>query len=247
MKGADIHLQVQHRARANEPIQQRHERFISKMTEIDSPLGMHGLETPAAPYIKPNSGDMIGVEWFNYPIKGLKLQMTRLFRDERSLAVDTALNDDRISIDFKTSNKMLHYPSLLRSEFPKVIEAYGGYRARAKFASYAMVYTDMFWAPWENRPTTNEVYWRLRETPGIDIDGRNNIYTLEPAVFWDGELCRRALGYGPEEVMRRLSGHALLVLPLLDGVYVVFNDDSLLTYEAFVDMNGRFKQLLGIE
>lgn len=246
MKGVEIHLQVQARVNVNESIEQRHAAFIDEMLQVGPPLGMRGLAPPGAPSIAPMSGNLLGGLWFKYPIKGLKLQMTSLYRG-KSVGKDLSMNDDRISIDFKTSNKALHYASLLREQFPAVIKAYRGYRARAKFASYSMKYTDMFWNQWENRPTTNETYWRLRATPGIDIDGRNNIYTLEPAVFWDGELCRRALGYGPEEVMRRLSGHALLVLPLLDGVYVVFNDDPSLTYEAFVDMNGRFKQLLGID
>lgn len=246
MSGVDIHLQVQYRARSSESIEERHACFIDGMKKFGPPLGMQGLDTPPAPYIKPNSGDMIGVEWFRYPIKGLKLQMTSLFRHEGSLARDTALNDDRISIDFKTSNRALDYRRILREDFPKVIEAYQGYRAWVMLGQHGMKYTDCFWNEWKGREPTNQTYWRLREDPQIDIDGRNNIYTLEPAVFWDGELCQRALGYDRDEVIRRLQGHALLVRPLLDGVYAVFADDPTLSYESFVDMNLRFKDLLGL-
>ena len=80
----------------------------------------------------------------------------------------------------------------------------------------------------------------------MDIDGRNCIYTLKPAMFWDALLCRRALGYGPEEVIRRLDGRVPLVRPLMDGVYIVFNDDIGLTYAQFVEMNERNKAILGL-
>ena len=46
--------------------------------------------------------------------------------------------------------------------------------------------------------------------------------------------------------MHRMRGHAQLVEPLLDGVYVVFDDNPALSYEAFVRMNQRFKAILGI-
>jgi len=78
------------------------------------------------------------------------------------------------------------------------------------------------------------------------VDGRNNIYTLHPAHFWDSELCRRALGYGPEEVIDRLTGVCPSVIPLLDGVYIVLNDDPKLTYESYVEMNSAIKPILGL-
>jgi len=247
MSGIEVHLQVQYRARVDESIETCHARFMASMQQFGPPLGLQGLELPPAPYIRPGSGDMIGVESFRYPIKGLKLKMTAQHRHELAIGLDSHSSDDRISIDFKTSNKALDYRTILREHFPKVIEAYRGYRAKAMFGLHGMNYSDMFWNEWDGRETTNPTYQRLRKDRSIDIDGRNNIYTLEPAIFWDGELCRRALGYGADEVMRRMEGHAQVVRPLLDGAYLVFNDDPALSYEAFVEMNQRFKQLLGIE
>ncbi|MDY0745365.1 hypothetical protein SNE35_12660 [Paucibacter sp. R3-3] len=246
MKGVEIRLQVQYRARVDESIEACHARFTAGMQQFGPPFGWQDLEPPPAPYIKPASGDMIGVEWFRYPIKGLKLQITAQHRHELSIGTDKDTSDDRLSIEFKTSNKALDYRAILREHFPKLIEAYRGYRAWAVFDYYGGRYTDWNWGPWLGREATNPSYQRLCKEPGVDIDGRNNIFTLEPAVFWDNELCRRALGYGPEEVMRRLQGHALSVQPLLDGVYVVFDDDPALTYERFLEINKQFKELLGI-
>ncbi len=87
---------------------------------------------------------------------------------------------------------------------------------------------------------------KLREDPTINVDGRNNIYTLCSANFWDDELCRRALGYGPDEVIARLEGKVPKVQPLMDGVYVVFNDNAKQTYDEFLSLNETFKPLLGL-
>lgn len=247
MNGFEVSLQVGYRARVDETIEESYARFFENMQKFGPPLGLQGLEPPIAPLIRLESGDLSGLTWYRYPIKGLKLQMTALFRHETHIGRDKAGNDDRISIDFKTSNNLLDYSEILRNHFPKVIEAYRGYRARVLLDRHWMKYADAYWNEWSGRETTNPTFHRLEKDPSIDVDGRNNIYTLHPAVFWDAELCRRALGYDPDEVMRRLDGQVVLMKPLLDGVYIVFNDDPALSYESFVLMNERFKQVLGIE
>jgi len=92
-----------------------------------------------------------------------------------------------------------------------------------------------------------EIVATLRSSPAADIDGRNNIFTLEVAQYWDAELCQRALGYGRDEVIKRLTGKVPLVQPLMDGVYVVFNDDPDLTFEEFCAYNDRLKPVLGLQ
>jgi len=37
--------------------------------------------------------------------------------------------------------------------------------------------------------TALPVYLRIKNGARVDIDGRNNIFILPPAVFWDEELC----------------------------------------------------------
>jgi hypothetical protein len=86
----------------------------------------------------------------------------------------------------------------------------------------------------------------LREDKSIDIDGRNNIYTLRPAQYWDAELCRRALGYDPDEVIARLHGRVPRAERLMDGVYTVLNDSPEMSYADFVEMNEKIKPILGL-
>ena len=82
---------------------------------------------------------------------------------------------------------------------------------------------------------------------GITPNGRNNIYTLSPACYWDGDLCQTALGYGCDEVIRRLAGKVPDVHPLADGVYIIFNDDPLLSFDDFLAIQHTFKPILGLQ
>lgn len=244
MSGVRVLLQARYRARAGESIESRHTEFVANMSRIGPPLGFSGLEPPATPQVR--DGDLSALEWFRYPVPGVKLQMHYKFRSDRYLNRDESHFDDSISIEFKTSNKALNYQALLHEHFPHVIEAYRGFRARALYGSHGLMYEDCGWNEWSGRETTNPVYWKLRNDESIDVDGRNNIYTLEPAMYWDAELCQRALGFGRDEVIQRLNGKVPRVEPLMDGVYVVFNDDPALSYETFVQMNQNFKALLGL-
>ena len=79
------------------------------------------------------------------------------------------------------------------------------------------------------------------------MDGRNFIYTLYPAQFWDAELCQHALGYGPDEVVARLRGKVPQVERLRNGVYLVLNDDPNLSFDEFIKMNESYKNILDLE
>jgi hypothetical protein len=172
-----------------------------------------------------------------------------LYRGERYIYRDEAKFDDFLRYGFKTSNKAIDYRAVLHEHLPKVVEAFGSYKTSVFYGPYHSYYDsggdNGFGA--DGYPIeTNEVYNRLRKDKRVDIDGRNNIYTLYPAQYWDAELCRRALGYSPDEVVARLRGKVPRVERLMDGVYLVLNDDPALTYEAFVEMNERVKPVLGL-
>ena len=82
---------------------------------------------------------------------------------------------------------------------------------------------------------------------GITPNGRNNIYTLSPACYWDKDLCQTALGYDRDEVIRRLAGKVPDVRPLADGVYIIFNDNPLLSFDDFLAIQHTFKPILGLQ
>jgi hypothetical protein len=161
------------------------------------------------------------------------------YRGESYAYEDRAAFDDRMVMAADNSGLFENYAEILHRRFPAVIEAYGSYRAVMFYGLHGTRYG----GGWQR---DNPVYRQLSADPAIDVDGRNNIFTLEPAMYWDAQLCRRALGYDRDEVIRRLRGEVPLVMPLMDGVYTVFNDAHDLGYEEFLAMNDRFKPILGL-
>jgi hypothetical protein len=252
MKTTDIELWIAARAIKAVSIQERHAQVMERMSRIDPPLGFAGLELPPA----PDCGDGLNAAYgVKFPIRGLKFVGDYIFRGERFNYEDNGRFDDYLRFGFKVSNKALNYEAIIHEHFPKVIEAFDGYRAFLTCDGYDSAYCGGY-VPSDDGSTAfdaqgnavrnNLVYNRLLADKAISLDGRNNIYVLRPAMYWDAELCQRALGYGPDEVIRRLNGLVPKIEPLSDGVYVVFNDDSALSYEAFLLINEHFKPILGL-
>jgi hypothetical protein len=233
MKGKEIELWFYYRPSHAESIEARHAEIADKMRRVGPPLDWAGLDVPPAPDC---GADLSAHYSMKYPIKGLWMTGDYTYRSETYEYDDRAYIDDKMTIYFKTSNSNLDYRAILHEYNSQVIEAFRSYRATVGFETYAIKYQNA------NMETLN----RLRQDKTIDVDGRNNIFILEPAMYWDDLLCWRALGYGPEEVIRRLQGQVPLVKPLMDGVYTVFGDDPDLTYEEFTAINDRFKPILGL-
>jgi len=228
-----IDLYIYYRANPKESVEARHEEFMAAMQAFGPPLGFQGLDLPIA----PDLGDEY-IEGYRVkmPIKGLTFQGIYQNRRNRTLGEDRATKDDHISFTFKKANSALDYTQIVQEQFPKMIQAYRGYRAICWFDGHFVGYEKLH----------QETYNKLREDPSINVDGRNNIFTLHPAQYWDELLCQKALGYGPEEVIRRLDGLVPKVALLMDGVYLVLNDDKDLSFDEFVAFNDRFKPILGL-
>ncbi len=203
------------------------------MQELPAPLGWQGLEVPPV----PDCGEYLGASFdVEYGISGLELQGRYVYRGETYVYGDDVTYDDKVWVTFPTHSRRLDYRSMLHEHLPVVMEAFGGYAGHGYFGSYVVKYENIHAAEIE----------ALRKKPGIDVNGRNNIFTLNVVEYWDAELCQRALGYGPDEVIKRLTGKVPLVKSLMDGVYVVFNDNPDLTFEGFCAYNDRLKPVLGL-
>ncbi|WP_233239091.1 hypothetical protein [Bordetella sp. LUAb4] len=236
MSSADVVIIVQARPDRSLSIEQRHAEVMERMSRFGGPLGFAGLELPPAPDC---GGDLSAEYSIKFNIKGLRFIGSYKYRGEKYICEDEAFYDERLRFGFKISNKNIDYKKVLNEQLPKVVEALGGYKAAVSYGFYSLHYSD--------RPSREtSIYRKLLETPGVDVNGRNNIYILTPAQFWDGELCHRALGYGPDEVITRVKGECVSAERLMDGVYLVLNDDPHLSYEDFVEMNERIKPILGL-
>lgn len=246
MSSSEIEIYIRYRASSNESIESRHNKFISNMSSINPPLGFKGLDLPSA----PNCGDGLNAS-FNVKglVKGLKFIGNYKFRNDKFLSEDSGKYDDHIKYGFKSSNKNINYSKILKDELPNIIVAYEAYKAFVSYGYYPLHYISGGDNGYDDNGypiETNEIYNKLRKNPKIQINGRNNIFTLHPAQYWDNELCLKALGYGPDEVIKRLGYKVIKAERLMDGVYLVLNDDPNITYEQFVEMNEKYKPILGL-
>ncbi|MBL8709148.1 MAG: hypothetical protein JNL25_08150 [Rhodospirillaceae bacterium] len=222
-----------HRAVAEESVADRHSEVLRRMEQVEPPLGWANAVVPPAPEFGKEIYAGYGVK---YQDKRIKCNGGYAYRDAEYLSVDQSAHDDHLFFRFDIRDPEIDYGFILHVNAPQIIEAFGAYRADVGFFFYGVLYEER----------KKETPQSLRGNPASNFDGRNSILTLEAACFWDAELCRRALGYGRDEVIRRLDGKVPRVEPLIDGVYVVFNDDPDLTFEAYCAYNDALKPVLGL-
>ncbi|WP_133612536.1 hypothetical protein [Dongia mobilis] len=203
------------------------------MEQVGAPLGWSSAVVPPAPKFGKEIYASFNVRYQN---KRVKCTGGYAYRSAAYLSDDCAAHDDRLFFRFDVRDSAINYQQLLRKNAPEVIEAFGAYRADLCFFLYEVFFEQK----------NAGVLQRLRSDASIDIDGRNNIFTLQAVNYWDGELCQRALGYGRDEVIRRLTGKVPRVEPLMDGVYVVFSDNPDLTFEEYCAYNDALKPVLGL-
>jgi hypothetical protein len=232
----DVMLCIYYRAKHAESIEQRHAEVIENMARIGPPLGFRGIELPSAPDCGGELSACYGVKRFT---KGVKFIAGYHYRGKAYEYEDHRVFDDSMTYGIDSASRNINYPEILRVHFSEVVEAFRGYRALCDFGFHAFNYS-------KEAKKNDPSYIRLKENREIDVDGRHYIYTLYPAQYWDALLCHQALGYGPDEVIDRIGDQALMAKRVMDGVYVLLNDDPALTYESFVAMNAKFKPMLGI-
>ncbi|MBK8158581.1 MAG: hypothetical protein IPK59_07365 [Rhodospirillaceae bacterium] len=233
MKKYRVDLWIYQRPDPNESIDELYAELARRMIALNSPLSWKGALVPPAPV--RDKGDLAACYSVKYTDTALKHYGAYRIRDARYI-YDEKTSDDTFAFDTKKLSAN-EYQNMLHYRFPEVMDAVRGYRAAAYLDYHSSKYSQLHQA--QRR--------KLIEQANADPDGRNNIFTLNVAQFWDAELCRRALGYGRDEVIKRLTSKVPLVKPLIDGVYVVFNDNPDLTFEEFCTYNDRLKPVLGLQ
>ncbi|HJY76379.1 MAG TPA: hypothetical protein VKE95_07085 [Burkholderiales bacterium] len=221
-------LDLRHRARVNESIPERHDRFMGAMARFAPPWGLKGLDIPPARDVKPGELSTL-VKFRGLAPKGEMSYVKYPLRSEKYLR-DNAQYDDQVIIVFKSVVPAERLRELFDEVLPAYIEAFGCYRATVYDSDIRM--TD-----WKR-------VVELCASTGKDVDGRDGAYRIHPASFWDRELCRRAFGLAPENIVERLQGKAEKVSQLDDGVLLVSNSKIPLPPEEYEKLNARVKPLL---
>lgn len=257
----EVNIDIHRQSSWSKDVAAFHDRFIEQMLELPGPLGFEGAEYRAAPEFGiASDGEPYSVAAFNVKNRMRGVEFIGAYhipdiygRTGPEKSAKTYYGHDLLSYRWKLTNKKINYRFALHENLPDVIEAFGGRLATADTCYYYQAYQGGYHG--DNGPfvdeggyslAINQTYNRLKADPSIDVDGWNNIYTLYPAQYWDSGRCLRALGYDRDEVIRRLSGKVPLVRPLLDGVYIVLNDNPDINYDEYYAMNVENKKLLDL-
>jgi len=233
MSGATFEYFMHYKPKHEESIERRHAIVVNAMQQLPQPLSWRYLKIPRA----PDCGEHLSAHYeIAYPASGIWLVGDYVYRGEAYKYQDRISYDDKMTITFATSNEHLNYQQMLYQHLSDAISAFGGYLARGFYSAYSTRYHDL------HRTKLD----RLQLEQKIDLNGRNNIFSLQPTQYWDEELCHKAMGFGRDEVISRLDGKVPLVKPLRHGVYVVFSDNPDLSFEEYCAYNERLKPILGL-
>ncbi|TQV73384.1 hypothetical protein FKG94_16900 [Exilibacterium tricleocarpae] len=218
------YLDLRHRAKVDEPIQNKHKHFMQTMAEIEAPWGYGGKSVPAV-----NVSDMelvAVVELGELSSRGIKSYITYKLRSEKYLR-DNAQYDDTVIIEFKPGDADLS--NFIETVFPRYIEAFDCYRATVG-----------------NREIAQDDWGTIVEqcnSQGRDVNGRDGVYRINELNFYDRELCKRAFGLSPEAIVKRLEGKVERVSLFHDGVLLV-GSSTLLSRDELEKLNSTVKALL---
>jgi hypothetical protein len=233
MSGPIFECFLHYKPKRGESVDDRHQAVVAAMQRISEPLRWQAQALPTI----PDFGEELSASYeVKYAIRSLWLLGSYAYRTETTYLGNDITCDDKMMIALDTAGGDLSYSRMLHEYLPTAILAYQAYLARGFYADYASRFHVMHRAKLE----------KLRTEKDVDLNGRNNVFSLQPVQFWSAEVCHAALGYGPDEVIRRLKGKVPRVDPLMDGVYVVFSDNPDLTFEEYCAYNDALKPVLGL-
>ena len=222
----------------DETLAARHGRIVSALAQIDPPFGLKGKPLPPPP---PEDCGGKGDWHCGFTIHDRKPVITDVtyitregWRPDYDIYRDDSDFDDVYSVHIFKGYSKKEYIRFISEIYPQVIEAFEGYTAHLGSAEYDFI-----------EKLTTGAMPEARGTYTFAFNERWEIGYLEQVQFWDGLLCRRLFDISAEEVIRRLEGKVPFVRPLLDGVYVVFNDKMEISFDEFYEMNEYFQDLLG--
>lgn len=144
---------------------------------------------------------------------------------------DKAMFDDVLTLQLEEDAN--HYSQFSGLIFGEVVKAFSAYRAAV------LLDLDLDMEDFEK-------IVELAQSTGKDVDGRDSIYRFNPVSYFDDQLCRRAFGFGAEEVVARLSGQVERA-SIQDGGALVVTTTDLLDQENLRSLHDYIVDLLGVD
>jgi hypothetical protein len=201
-------LRCFHRVQSAPTIEAVHKLLMNCLKSLDGAFGMPpNVETPPAP-AEDCGGALDGRVFLTKLLgRGIRLATAKYtYRQNPSYtqSIKVAGLDDSFICSFDA--RKVDFRDVAMRAFPRIVEAFHAYRGDVHCEEFFMQGSDQ----WQRE---NE----RRGLGGIDVDGRDSVMYLHAANYWDGELCERAFGLRPVEVVARLKGKVLRTEVLGNG------------------------------
>jgi len=215
-------LEFRRRPNFSESIEDRHNNFLRAVSDLGVPWGFSdSLKVPpiGSELVTSASLDKL------LPV-GVKGRISYALRDQKYLE-DDAQFDDTLFIEFTASK--VDYSDLLKVVFPRYIKAFGSYRS----ALHDWSVTRSDW------PLVVEAC----EATKKDVNGRDGVFRINAANYFDKELCFRAFGKGSRELVDLICDYVEEVREFEDGVLIVISYNPL-SADELLSAGDRLKSLV---
>jgi hypothetical protein len=136
---------------------------------------------------------------------------------------DISQSDDFLALRLNADKA--DYLEFCAKIFPRLIAIFRPYRAAIETDQ------EVAMADWE-------IVRTQRPETGKNIDGRDSVFRIWPANFFDDLLCRRSFGMSAEEVVRRAAPACERAELLNGGAFLLVTTD-LVVGDALNDLNAR--------
>jgi hypothetical protein len=154
---------------------------------------------------------------------GLTGQISYAPRLAGYLSSDIAMVDDFLVI--RSNTEKMSYAEFCSRTLPRLVAIFRPYRAAIETDQ------EVAMADWE-------IVRTQRPETGKNIDGRDSVFRIWPANFFDDLLCRRSFGIGADEVVRRAAPECERAELLNGGAFLLVTTD-LVVGDALNDLHAR--------
>ncbi len=227
----------------NETVEERHKKIMKGLSNLEAPLGLKDTEIPDVPDFGVNVSAFYRTK--NIKTKGVSIKGDYLWRSEFS----EKHGWEELRYEFKSSYKLINYEKIIFEDLPKVIEIFDPYIADV-YIPYVGAHEEGTTPETRlylyNQPTKNPDFNKLFEQGIRPNELGVNLFTLLPVMYFSDLMCDEVIKLSRNEIIKRLTGKAVKIESLKNGVYIIFNEKLEFPFEEFCEMNKKYKPLLDL-
>lgn len=213
-----------HRADPTSSVELRHAEIVQKLR--DPMVSWLGKYDPGAIRFESEAIDSGAADFSPALHAGVSAAISYCSRSV--IDADHGMYDDVLTFEFDPS--AADYSLFALPIFGQLVKVFGAYRASVVL----------------DEELDLDDYDRILDevdATGRDVDGRDGVFRISPVCFFDRELCNRAFGIPPAEIIDRLVGKIEHVEKIDDGVLIIATRE-ILTQSSLVALDREIRDLL---